>query len=182
MVNDRIKLWYIGGYGATIGLAIVGGATQVLLEPVVGQRDAASAGSIIMLPAMIALLAALISALAWIYNVWANIPIEHREMAPIGTVTPGLAVGLFFVPCVNFIWMFMCNIGMANAINEALEAQGSSKRVSLVLPTVACILHLVPYCNFLLGPLLWFAHMYAIDRARRALTELDTDAIADVFA
>jgi len=53
--------------------------------------------------------------------------------------------------------------------------------VSTALVICACVLHVVPYCNLLFGPPLWFAVMYVIDQARKDLTTVDAELIARVF-
>lgn len=181
-MNARIKLVYIGCYAATFALGAFSLGVNLVLselgEPGLGEI----AGALVMLPAVLTLLGWFGASLVWVYDAWSSIPEEHREVAIFGNITPALAVGLFFVPCMNVAWMFLCNIGIVTSINRSLEAQGSRERLSMGFPLAACVLHVVPYCNFLFGPIFWFAYMVQADRARRTLGPIDAARVADVFA
>ena len=109
------------------------------------------------------------SALWWIYDAWASIPVEHRRTAFFNPQTPAVAVVMFFMPCVNLIWVVVSNIGLCESLNRALEARGSLRRVPMPLVAAAVALQLIPYCNVLFGPMLWFAVMFVVEKARSEL-------------
>lgn len=122
------------------------------------------------------------SALRWLHDAWSSVPEDDRHVPAFGAVSPGMVVGLFFVPCLNYFWMFLVNISLANAINRSLEARGSSARCTTGLAIAACCLQMVPYCNFLFAPILWFLWMRDLDRAREHLMDIDAGAVAEVFS
>ncbi|MDQ3033032.1 MAG: hypothetical protein M3Y87_11480 [Myxococcota bacterium] len=179
-MNARIKFIFVGCYAATFGLgiaAVVLGAVAESMDRGLGEL----VGMVVMAPAVLTLLGWFVSALWWIHDAWESVPEAYREVPVIGPVQPSTAVGLFFVPCFNVFWIFVCNIGLSESINRALAAQGSATRVPTWLAVLACCLHLVPYCNLLFGPLLWFGYMLMADKAREELGRVDAQAIANVF-
>ncbi|WP_236519955.1 hypothetical protein [Sandaracinus amylolyticus] len=178
-MNARIKYFFVGSYVATFAFAIAGGIATAVLSEI--DRDLEIIGSLLVLPAIPAMIGWFGCALWWVYDAWSSIPEEHREAPLVGRVTPATAVALFFVPCFNAFWIFACNIGIANSINSASHTRGSSQQVPIVVPVLAACLHFVPYCNLLLGPLVWTAFMWTADKARADLGRVDASAIAQVF-
>ena len=178
-MNARIKYFFVGSYVATFVFAFAGAiATGVLSEI---DRDLEIVGTLLMLPAIPAMIGWFGCALWWVYDAWESIPAEHREVPVLGRVSPATAVALFFVPCFNVFWIFACNIGIANSINSAMLTRGSTEQVPVAVPVVAACQHFVPYCNFLLGPLVWAGFMWMADKSRANLGRVDADAIAQVF-
>lgn len=179
-MDPRIKKIFIGCYAATFGFVMIAGILGVIVE----SHDRASGEMVrtcMTLPAIVTMIGWFGTALWWVYDAWSSIPEEHRN-APIGgAVSPGAAVAFFFVPCLNVVWMFLINYAIADSINRALEARGSAERCSMPLAMTASAFHLLPYCNLLIGPVLWFFWMRSADRARAQLAGFDT-SVADVFS
>ena len=63
----------------------------------------------------------------------------------------------------------MANIGLCEAINRTLVAQGKQPKAPKGLAIAACIGQLVPYCNMLAGPVLWTVYMFMVDGARKEM-------------
>jgi F0F1-type ATP synthase assembly protein I len=63
----------------------------------------------------------------WIYKIHAELA---RRFSEYETTSPGLALGLSFVPVFNFIWFIMLIYGVARRANRALQEQGLPSAVS----------------------------------------------------
>ena len=176
--NGLIKLVYLGGFLGTFFFSAVSGA----LTEGVGGDVGEIGGLIARVMAVPCMLAWALSVPWWIWDAWSSVPEAYREAPLLGRIgSPVAVIALFFVPCFNLVWVFLANLGLTESINRALAAQGSTTRVSTALVICACVLHVVPYCNLLFGPPLWFAVMYVIDQARKDLTTVDAELIARVF-
>ena len=179
--RTSIKFVYLLSWLAMFGAAFVMGLVQGLADSM-GERDlaelAALAGTALLVPVVLTWLG---SALFWIYDAWSSVPPEYREAPLVGRVEPALAVLFFFIPCFNLVWIFLCNLGLADSTNRALAMRGSSTQVSVPLVAAACIFQLLPYCNVLFGPPLWFLVMLQVDKARAELGSMDVDALAAQF-
>lgn len=179
-MNSRIKFFYVGCYVGMFALALAGGVLGALLDGLDGGLGEV-VPLFVMLPAILLVFGYLGCAMWWVHDAWSSVPAEFREVPIIGPIAPSTAVALFFVPCFNLVWIFLCNIGLAESINRALATQSSTMRASTGLAVGACCLGIVPYCNYLIGPLAWFAWMEQADRARAELSKVDAHAIARVF-
>ena len=173
-MGSMTKYVYIAGYLAYIGFGVLSG----ILGEVVGDE----VGLIIMMPALLGILTYFGSAAIWTYMAWESVPTEYRKVAGADAPHPGIIVALFFVPCLNLIWIFVANLGLTQSINDTLLAEGKVERINIAFPLLACILQVVPYCNLLIGPIFWFIFMYQADKAREQIGGFDADAVADVFA
>jgi hypothetical protein len=180
--NPRIKLFFLGGWVGFFAVLVGGGLVGGFVAALSGEREASDIASVVafVLATPFALLWAG-SALWWIYDAWESVPERHREAPLLGPVQPAVAMLLFFVPCFNAVWVFLNNLGLAESMNRALEAQGSPTRTNVALVVFACVFNMVPYCNCLIGPALWFAVMLDLDRARGELSKVDAQAIAREF-
>lgn len=58
----------------------------------------------------------IIVTLVWLYRTWSAVPEQHR-----GT-SPGLAVGLLFIPFFNLYWQFRAFRGLSHSIQKAIRA------------------------------------------------------------
>ena len=76
-------------------------------------RPAFVIGINLILLAGIAELAALILFLIWLYQAWRLVSIGDEEYSP------GLVVGLMFVPIFNFYWIFPAIVGLSSALQAA---------------------------------------------------------------
>src|SRR5262245_50285346 len=118
------------------------------MAEVTGEQDALDISQVLlMLVAMPLGLVWFASVLWWIYDAWESVPEAHREAPLLGRVQPAVAMLLFFIPCFNLVWMFLNNLGLAESMNRALAAQGSTTRVNTGLVIAACIFQIIPYCN-----------------------------------
>lgn len=179
-MNARIKFFYVGCWAGVVVTAIGGGVVTGVLGSI--DRDLAEIAQVVaMLPAVALMIGWFACALWWLHDAWDSVPEGYREAPMIGPISPTTAVALFFVPCFNVFWIFMCNIGLAESINRALAAQGSAHRAPTGVAIAACCFHLVPYCNLLFGPPIWFYWMLKADEARAELGKIDATAYAQVF-
>ena len=86
-------------------------------------------------------LAALVCAMIWLYQAWRLVARGDEDYSP------GLTVGLLFVPFFNFFWMFRALPGLSTAIQEELHylAPTRAHNTGWVTGLLACILMLIPY-------------------------------------
>lgn len=86
-------------------------------------------------------LAALVSCLIWFYQAWRLATREDDDLSP------GLKVGLLFVPVFNIYWMFHAIPGLSTAVQNELRhlAPSRSHNTGWVPGLLACILLLIPY-------------------------------------
>jgi hypothetical protein len=61
------------------------------------------------------------------YKCWRAIPVD------IARTSPGIAVGLLFVPFFNFYWYFVSYAGLAEDCAKALGSKGSSRGLGITL-------------------------------------------------
>ena len=172
-----IKWVYAGSLAATVGVMVVAVALGVVLEegsrsPYDYDREPSIAPLIGMLLAAPCMLAWIGSTLFWVYDAWSSVPERHRNVQVVGTMTPLLASLLLLIPCFNIVWGFIVTITLATQLNVALAEAGSSKQVPVVVGVLACCAQLVPYCNTLIAPFLWFGWMFVVDQARQELYTL----------
>lgn len=79
---------------------------------------------------ILAYIPAIIAAAMLHYKCWEAIPPD------IARTTPGMAVGLLFVPFFNFYWYFVSYAGLAEDCAKALESRGSSRGLGIALGIV----------------------------------------------
>ncbi|HMO15165.1 MAG TPA: hypothetical protein PKD64_03900 [Pirellulaceae bacterium] len=88
-----------------------------------------------MLPAM---LGVAIPLMVLVYKLWAALPASHSR------TTPGLAVGLLFIPIFNLYWMFQAFWGWTQDFNRYIAASGSNvKQAPQGLAMTICIFTLL---------------------------------------
>ncbi len=105
----------------------------------------------ILAAAGVLLLFAWLMGLVFTYKMWAAV--RGPDVSP----SPGLAVGLLFVPLVNIIWMFIVYGRWPKVYNRIAEERGIDKpRVSPALGILMCVFCLVAclgFINIVLVPL-----------------------------
>jgi hypothetical protein len=86
-------------------------------------------------------LAALVCCMIWLYQACRIVAHEEDD------VSPGLKVGLLFVPVFNIYWMFSVILGLSSAIRNELHyvAPTRSHNTGWVPGLLACILMVIPY-------------------------------------
>jgi hypothetical protein len=89
----------------------------------------------------VAVLAALVCICIWLYQAWRLVSRDEGEFSP------GLMVGLLFVPFFNFYWIFRAIPGLSTAVTDELRYLSPHRRHGAGWPAglVACILVLIPY-------------------------------------
>jgi hypothetical protein len=118
--------------------------------------------------------------LAWLHHSWSRLPYEARVTASGRHVEPGSAVARLFIPLYTLYWIFVANVGLSEAIDTRLLATGAGPRAPRGLAITACVIQLVPYLNWLVGPFVWGAYMAATDKCLAALDRAPMGDI-DVF-
>ena len=152
----HLGLYCFGIFGV---VAIAIGSSQGRSGEVVAQVGTACA--------VIGLYGPMICGLVWLYKSWNLIPAGWRVTRNQKRISPGEAVGFMFVPCYNLYWIFIANMGLCDALDQVLYSSGSPTRAPRGLAVAACVFHLLPYVNILLGPIMWFIFMHATDRTKR---------------
>jgi MFS family permease len=147
-------------YVGSIVSTIVAGALSTHIDP---------EGGLIFVLAMLWALTYCVAALTWIYQSWAFLPHEMRRTASGRPITPGGAVGALFIPFYNLYWMFVIAPGLCDAINAAQAQSGRSPSAPRELATIAAVVQVIPYINWLLAPVLWIVYMFKVDHAKEEL-------------
>jgi len=168
--GSAMKWLYVAGH-AGYWLFAVGGVVlaAVMASPDVGASDGAAVASMLPLLGLVFLVVALVAAMVWLHKAWGSVPEQMRYTDAGRWITPGQAVGYNFIPFYNLYWVFVANLGLCEAINRTLVAQGKQPRAPKGLAIAACVSQLVPYCNLLVGPILWAVYMFMVDGARREM-------------
>ena len=165
-----MKWLYIGGHAGYWLFAVGGVLLAAALSSDGGTpSDGAAFASMIPLLGVVFLLVALVAAMVWLYKGWESVPGQMRYTDAGRWITPGQAVGYNFIPFYNLYWVFVANLGLCEAINRTLVAQGKQPRAPKGLAIAACVSQLVPYCNLLVGPILWAVYMFMVDGARKEM-------------
>ena len=166
--GGAMKWLYIAGH-AGYWLFAVGGVvlTAVLAEPGGRASDASASAAMVPLMGVVFLIVALVAAMVWLHKAWSSVPDQMRYTDAGRWITPGQAVGYNFIPFYNLYWVFVANLGLCEAINRTLVAQGKQPKAPKGLAIAACVSQLVPYCNLLVGPILWAVYMFMVDGARK---------------
>jgi hypothetical protein len=116
--------------------------------------------------------------LVWLGLAWAALPEQYRVTKSGKRMSPGLVVGLMFVPCFSIYWMFPANLGLCDAVDYLLEHYGSPKRAPRGLALAACICYIVPCTTILVAPILFFIFMWQMDALmKEILPRLEADAV-----
>lgn len=107
--------------------------------------------------------------LTWIYKSWEFLPPEMRRNASGRTFEPGAAVLGLFIPLYGLYWIFAQSLGLCDAIDAALVQSGRAPAAPRNLAVACAVVQLIPFANWLLGPVLWLTYMFLIDRAKSQL-------------
>ncbi|MSP90500.1 MAG: hypothetical protein EXR79_01645 [Myxococcales bacterium] len=99
--------------------------------------------------------------LVWLHRCWSLLPVDARVNRSGRRFTPAEAVALNFVPCFNVYWGFVVTRGLCEAIDLRLEQTQRAPAAPHGLATAAA--QLLPYCNLLVAPWLWYAFIRAFD-------------------
>jgi hypothetical protein len=161
-----LKYTALGGY---LGM-VIAGAVMVF----VGTDTANHRGDGMLLGLSVLALVAMgllwgFSAMAWIYKSWEFLPPEYRRNSAGRVFTPEGAVGWQFVPLYNLYWVFAQNLGYCEAVDSVMAQSGRAARSPKTAATVACVLQVVPYLNFLAAPIVWLMYMFSMDAVKSQL-------------
>jgi len=88
-------------------------------------------------------LAAVVLFIIWLYRAWSVV--SRPEDDP----TPGMAIGLLFVPFFNFYWMFRVIPGLSAVLQRELHKRDPARHhgAGWGVGLAACIVALIPYVN-----------------------------------
>ena len=177
--GSAMKWLYMAAHAGYWIFAIAAVAIMVALtSPGGGSSDGSAIASFVPLFGVLFLIAAFAAAMVWVHKAWSSVPDQMRYTDAGRWITPGQAVGYCFIPFYNiFYWQFVSNLGLCEAINRTLAAQGKPPRAPKGLAIAACVSQLIPYCNLLVGPILWAVYMFMVDGARKEM--LSGGAVVD---
>lgn len=98
------------------------------------------AGIVLLVLAGLIEFISLIFFLVWLYQAWRIVLRDDDEYSP------GLMVGLLFVPFFNFYWMFRAIPGLSTAIRQEMTALAPHRAGASgwIVGLIACVLALVP--------------------------------------
>ena len=173
--GTALKWLFIGGH-LGYWLFVVGGVvlSAAMATPGSPPDGAAAVASLVPLLGVVFIFGAYVVSLVWLSKCWASLPEQMRYTEGGRWVTPAQAAWYCLIPFYNLYWMFVANVGLCDAINRTLAAQGAQPRAPKGLAIAACVAQLVPYCNFLVGPILWTVYMFMVDGARREMLSRPT--------
>jgi hypothetical protein len=159
-----LKWSFLAGYAS---FWVIGVGGFALVSALVPPDDGGSTlAAVVMLVGMALFLMAPVSAVVWLYQAWSSVPPELRYTSNGTAMSPGKAIGFLFIPLFNLFWIFMANIGLCDAVNRTLAACGGPPRAPRGVAIAACVTQVIPYCNFLVAPILWAIYMFQMDAAR----------------
>lgn len=165
-----LKWVVLGSFIGMFFVSILGTVIASLSED--GNDAAAAIGAVFSALTIPLLLTYAVTVFVWIYKSWEMLPMSMRVLNNGMAVTPGGAVGRFFIPFYNLYWYFAGATGLCNAYNRALASYGSPKRTSSGLAITAAIFQVIPYLNFAIAPFLWIAFMFNIESAKKEFARL----------
>jgi hypothetical protein len=168
---NLLYFWYIGVLGAAVALTIVFIVLMTVLDSMRGNRDTMEILSIFFVFTMVGLgIAYVVLQKVLLYKMWKQIQDGHAS------ITPGMAVGLCFVPLFHLVWYFFAYYGLAKEQNGYLYRYGIPGRYSSeAMALTTCILNvIVLYINliavFILMPItMLFLKNTAMDIAQARL-------------
>lgn len=151
---------------ATVALAM---AQNTALDD--GPRNSADGGALIAAACVlgVSFVTYAGAVLTWIYKSWEFIPQPYRRNASGRVFTPGAAVGMNFVPLYNLYWFFAQNLGYCEALDAVMIQSGRSARAPKNLALGAAIVQVIPYVNYVFGPLVWMVYMFVVDGVKKQL-------------
>lgn len=173
--GGAMKWLFIAGHGGCFLFTFAGGILNAMLPA--SQGGGVTFGNMVAGVGALPLILVPIAAFVWLYKSWACVPPDMRYTDGGKFVSPRAAVGKMFIPFYNLYWTFVASVGLCEAINRSLVQRGAVPSAPKPLAIAACIVNLVPYCNLLVGPILWLVLMFMVDGAKRDLVNR-TGAIA----
>lgn len=107
--------------------------------------------------------------LVWLYKAWSVVPPDYNGPSP------GLAVGLLFVPFFNLYWIFRAVPGLSSALHRVLKDRdpSGSHWTGFGVGLTACILALIPYVN-VLSIIFFMIWIHMANSARNRVIELES--------
>jgi hypothetical protein len=163
----------------TYWLGMAGGFASFLLIGAAGDENAplSVAGGLALMASMASLIAACVISFVKIYRGWDLIqPLRRADWNEAGMPTPGMAVGLLFVPFYNLYWNFVALQGLASRANKFMTlAKIDGRPMGEGLAQTYCILYVctvVPCVNILICPVMlviYYLFILDVDRMRNTI-------------
>lgn len=166
--GSALKWLFIAGHALYWIFVVVGTIVSGIIQSG-GSRDGAAIASVVPLFGVFFLIGAMIIGTVWVYKAWQSVPDQMRYTDAGKWVTPGQACGYLYIPFYNLYWTFIANLGLCEAINRTLVSQGKPPKAPKGLAIAASVTQIIPYCNFLVSPILWTVYMFMVDSARREM-------------
>jgi predicted RNA-binding Zn-ribbon protein involved in translation (DUF1610 family) len=142
-------------------------------------------GVLMILASMGLLLAAYILSIIKIYQGWKLIqPLRRIDWSESSMPTPGMAVGLLFVPFYNFYWNFVAMHGLAIRANKYMIKAGINSRPmgeglaqTYCILTIASAIPCIQYLALLPNLIIYYVFILDVDRMRSAIQAKQLDKI-----
>jgi len=101
-----------------------------------------------------------------LYKLWKVIPPD------IARTTPGMAVGLSFIPFFHLYWLFVAYVGLANDMNKSLQQRGIQRQSVSTLGQAICVANIfsfvIPFSVFILFFVIEFISIYFLDGVKNS--------------
>jgi DNA-directed RNA polymerase subunit RPC12/RpoP len=172
-------LYWLGSIGAAVGYGIlVAVSAQNQQNP--NEFTPAMGGALaLLLVSASCVLAAYIISVVKIYRAWDLIqPLKRIDRSEAELTSPGLAVGLLFVPFFNFYWNFKAIHGLATKANKYMMISGiKAQPMKEGLAQTYCILvicSIIPCLGALTGlanAVIYYLVILDVDRMRGGIQE-----------
>ena len=149
---------YIGNTGSYL-LLLFGGLAICLIGGIIG-IGGEPAGFVLLIPGIIALIAAEIYFLVLFYQVWRFVISESQRSGLVPSIeTPGKAIGYCFIPFYNFYWFFKAFGKFPKDFNLLAKAKGSNNIIEEGLGTtipVLLLISIIPYLGSVVSLIILF--------------------------
>jgi hypothetical protein len=98
-----------------------------------------------MFLSMFMLIGAAIAQAVWIYRIWNWLPMDQRRGAAgwTGYISPGAACGFNFIPYFNIYWLFVLNLGLADAMTRTAGSVNVASPINRDSALWAAVLRMV---------------------------------------
>jgi hypothetical protein len=133
-----VKVSRAGLFAAALWISVV----LLFFAALLAAEQDADSGAVIALPAIVLLLASWIYAFVTLHRCWSVV------QANTNVTTPGMAVGLLFIPIFNFYWCFVATARLAGEAGKYLASlHGIKSPIGKGASITFCLLAITAVCT-----------------------------------